>query len=72
MERLTINGQRIIHKLVPQAGTQSVRLHRPGRRAEIQLHNEYFDRFGGALAMLQWAGPGISKQVVPQSAFNPS
>src|SRR3954469_5378407 len=31
---------------------------------------EYFDRFGGAVAKLQWSGPGIAKQVVPPSAFS--
>jgi hypothetical protein len=33
---------------------------------------EYFERFGMALARLQWAGPGISKQVVPQSNLSSS
>jgi hypothetical protein len=68
--RLTINGQRIIDKLVPQAATEwsgSIDLV-AGQKYSFTM--EYFDRFGGALAKLQWAGPGISKQVVPTTAFN--
>jgi uncharacterized delta-60 repeat protein len=70
--RLTINGQRIIDKLVPQASTEwsgSIDLV-AGQKYSFTM--EYFDRYGGALAKLQWAGPGISKQVVPQSAFSPT
>jgi uncharacterized delta-60 repeat protein len=65
--RLTINGQRLIDKLVPQATTEwsgSIDLV-AGQKYNITL--EYFERAGGALAKLQWAGPGISKQVVAQS-----
>jgi uncharacterized delta-60 repeat protein len=70
--RLTINGQRIIDKLVPQSTTEwsgSIDLV-AGQRYSFTM--EYFDRFGGAQAKLQWAGPGIAKGVVPQSAFTPT
>jgi hypothetical protein len=30
---------------------------------------DYFNDFGGANLHLSWAGPGIAKQVIPQSAF---
>ena len=69
--RLTINGVKIIDKLVPQAATEwsgSIDLV-AGQKYSFAM--DYFDRYGGALAQLQWAGPGISKQVVPQSAFFP-
>jgi uncharacterized delta-60 repeat protein len=65
--RLTINGQRIIDKLVPQSTTEwsgSIDLV-AGQKYNLTL--EYFDRAGGANAKLQWSGPGISKQVVPQA-----
>jgi hypothetical protein len=58
--------------LVPQASTEwsgSIDLV-AGQKYSFTM--EYFDRYGGALAKLQWAGPGISKQVVPQSAFSPT
>ncbi|HEV8607419.1 MAG TPA: PA14 domain-containing protein [Tepidisphaeraceae bacterium] len=70
--RLTINGQRIIDKLVPQAATEwsgSIDL---VAGQKYSLNMEYFERFGMALARLQWAGPGISKQVVPQSNLSSS
>jgi hypothetical protein len=70
--RLTINGQRIIDKLVPQAATEwsgGIDLV-AGQRYAFTM--EYFDRYGGAQAKLQWAGPGMTKQVVPQSVFSPT
>jgi len=65
--RLTIDGTRYIDKLTPQSGIEySAQAYLiEGHRYDIVL--EYFERFGGAMAKLQWAGPGISKQVVPQS-----
>ncbi len=69
--RLTINGQRIIDKLVPQSTTTwsgSIDLV-AGQQYTIVL--DYFDRAGGASAKLEWAGPGISRQVVPESALTP-
>ena len=65
--RLTINGQRIIDKLVPQSTTEwsgSIDLV-AGQKYNVTL--EYIERAGGANAKLQWSGPNISKQVVPQA-----
>jgi PA14 domain len=65
--RLTINGQRIIDKMVPQSATEhsgSIDLV-AGQKYDIVM--EYFERAGGARAELRWSGPGISKQVVPQA-----
>jgi uncharacterized delta-60 repeat protein len=70
--RLTVNGQRIIDKLSPQATTQhfgEIDLV-AGQKYDITL--EYFDRFGGANAKLEWQGPGIAKQIVPTSQLYPS
>src|SRR5205809_7298426 len=45
-----------------------------GRAFAIQPDNKIIGTTipaqGGALAQLQWTGPGISKQVVPQSQFS--
>jgi hypothetical protein len=38
-----------------------------GRKYDFKL--EYFENFGGANLYLNWAGPGLSKQIVPASAF---
>jgi len=68
---LTVNGQRIIDHFAPQAATEwsgSIDLV-GGQKYNISL--EYFERFGGALAKLQWSGPGIAKQLVPTSALYP-
>ena len=67
--RLIINGQKIIDKMVPQSATEwsgTIDLV-GGQYYSIQM--DYFDRAGGAQAKLQWSGPGITKQVVPQSVL---
>ena len=67
--RLTINGQRIIDKMFPQSATEhsgSIDLV-AGQTYDIVL--EYFERAGGARAEFRWSGPGITKQIVPQSAL---
>jgi hypothetical protein len=38
-----------------------------GEKHDFRL--EYFQDFGGANMYLRWSGPGIAKQLVPQSAF---
>jgi uncharacterized delta-60 repeat protein len=68
--RLTVNGQRLIDKLVPQAATEwsgSIDLV-AGQKYNIMM--DYFERAGGAKAELRWSGPGIAKQIVPASAFS--
>src|SRR5207237_3309811 len=71
--RLTINNQTLIDHLTPQAATEwsgTVNLV-AGQMYDLEM--KYFDRYYGALARLQWSGPGIAKQVVPTSVlFSPS
>ncbi|MDF2834633.1 MAG: hypothetical protein K0Q63_273 [Paenibacillus sp.] len=38
-----------------------------GRKYDFKI--EFFENFGGANLYLNWAGPGITKQIVPASAF---
>jgi hypothetical protein len=63
--RLTVNGQRIIDKMVPQSATQhsgSIDLVE-GQKYDIMM--EYFERAGGAQARLEWSGPNTNKQLIP-------
>ncbi|MBE9010436.1 DUF4347 domain-containing protein [Pseudanabaenaceae cyanobacterium LEGE 13415] len=65
--RLFVNGQQVINSFINQAATErtgSVSLV-AGQRYDIRM--EYFENAGSASARLAWAGPGIAKQVVPQS-----
>jgi hypothetical protein len=65
--RLTVNGQRIIDHFVPQASTEWSGTIDLVAGQTVPIVMEYFERYGGALAKLQWSGPGVAKQVVPQS-----
>ncbi|HSI35868.1 MAG TPA: PA14 domain-containing protein, partial [Tepidisphaeraceae bacterium] len=67
--RLTINGVRVIDKLIPQGPTEwsgSIALV-AGQKYNIAL--EYFDRSGGASAVLRYSSPTTAKQVVPQAVL---
>jgi hypothetical protein len=65
--RLWVNGQQIInnwtdHAPTENSGTISLAA---GQKYDIRL--EYYENGGGAVARLLWSGPGLSKQVIPQS-----
>jgi glucose/arabinose dehydrogenase len=65
--RLFVNNQLIIDKYVIQPSTEwsgAIALE-AGKKYDIRL--EYFDNTGRAVARLAWAGPGITKQIIPQS-----
>ncbi|BAU12498.1 PA14 domain-containing protein [Leptolyngbya sp. NIES-3755] len=65
--RLFINGQQVIDSFINQAATErtgTINLV-GGQRYDIRM--EYFENGGLASARLAWAGPGITKQIVPQS-----
>lgn len=68
--RLSVDNVFLVDKMVPQAATEwsgSINL----TEGEHYLVMEYFERAGGASAKLQWSGPGISKQVIPESNLSP-
>jgi len=71
--RLWVNGQRIINNWTNQAVTErsgTITL-TAGQRYDIRL--EYYENTGAAVARLLWSGPGMSKQIIPQSQlFSPS
>ncbi len=65
--RLWVNGQQIINRwtnssLVENQGTITLTA---GQRYDIRL--EYYENTGSAVSRLLWSGPGVSKQVIPQS-----
>lgn len=70
--RLWVNGQRLInnwtnHSVTENRGTITLTA---GQKYDIKL--EYYENTGSAVARLLWSGPGISKQVIPQSRlFSP-
>jgi polygalacturonase len=65
--RLWVNGQRIInnwtnHSVTENKGTITLT---GGQKYDIKL--EYYENTGSAVAKLLWSGPGVTKQIVPQS-----
>jgi hypothetical protein len=65
--RLTVNGQKLIDKLIPQGPTEysgTINLV-AGQKYSIQA--EYFERSGGASASLSWSSPTTAKQVIPRA-----
>lgn len=63
--KLTVNGQVLVNKLVPQGPTTwsgSIALI-AGQKYSIQY--EYIERYGGAQASLSWSSPTLAKQIIP-------
>ncbi|MFF4046469.1 LamG-like jellyroll fold domain-containing protein [Streptomyces chartreusis] len=70
--RLYIDGEPVIDHWEPdwdrEQTSAAIRL-AAGEKHDFRL--EMFQDFGGANMFLRWAGPGLSKQLVPMSAFTP-
>jgi hypothetical protein len=69
--RLWVNGQQLVNNWTlhgPTENSGSIALV-AGQKASLRI--DYFEKTGGATAQLLWSGPGISKQVVPQSRLFP-
>ncbi|MFJ7073601.1 LamG-like jellyroll fold domain-containing protein [Streptomyces sp. NPDC098781] len=70
--RLYIDGEPVIDHWEPdwdkEQTSAAIRLD-AGEKHDFRL--EMFQDFGGANMFLRWAGPGLSKQLVPMSAFTP-
>ncbi|MBD1842758.1 DUF4347 domain-containing protein [Cyanobacteria bacterium FACHB-63] len=65
--RLFVNDQLVINSFVDQPPTErtgSIAL-QAGQRYNIRM--EYFENGYDASALLGWSGPGITKQIIPQS-----
>jgi hypothetical protein len=66
-----VNGQQLVNNWTlhgPTENSGSIALV-AGQKASLRI--DYFEKTGGATAQLLWSGPGISKQVVPQSRLFP-
>ncbi|WP_406209129.1 PA14 domain-containing protein [Streptomyces sp. NBC_01017] len=70
--RLYIDGEPVIDHWEPdwdkEQTSSAIRL-TGGEKHDFRL--EMFQDFGGSNMFLRWAGPGLSKQLVPMSAFTP-
>jgi hypothetical protein len=65
--RLWVDGKLIVnnwtvHPTTENSGTVNLTA---GKKYNIKL--EYFESGGGAVSSLHWSGPGVAKQVIPQS-----
>jgi hypothetical protein len=65
--RLWVDGKQLVNNWTVHASREDKGVVSlvAGRKYDIKL--EYFDRSYGAVMKLQWSGPGVSKQVVPQT-----
>jgi 3-keto-disaccharide hydrolase/PA14 domain len=62
--RMWVDGEKIIDAWVPRPPTTSeAKLDIQSRSVDVVV--EYFEAGGGAVAKLEWSGPGINRQPVP-------
>lgn len=69
--RLWIDGQAVVNNWTDHGTTENSGT----RTLTTGAHTvalEYYEKGGGAVCKLLWAGPGISKQTIPASALTPS
>jgi len=69
--RLWVNGQLLVDQWVNQGPTEysgTIAL-TAGQKYNLQM--DYFENAGGAVARLQWSGPGINKAVIPANVLSP-
>ncbi|MEU3795654.1 LamG-like jellyroll fold domain-containing protein [Streptomyces fructofermentans] len=70
--RLLVDGKSVIDHWVPdwdkEQTSAAVKL-TAGQKYDFRM--EMFQDIGGANMFLRWSGPGLAKQVVPESAFTP-
>jgi glucose/arabinose dehydrogenase len=69
--RLFVNGQAVINNWTDHAPTENAGtiVLTAGQKYDIRL--EFYENGGGASAQLRWSGPGLAKEVVPQSHLHP-
>lgn len=70
--RVWVDGQRIIDRWVAQAptATSGRATLTAGRAVDVVV--EYYEAGGGAVARLEWQGPGTARQLVPAGAVVPA
>ncbi len=65
--RLSVNGSVVLDDFAarpPRTVTGTATL-TAGKQVSLSL--EYFENFGGAQLRLEWSGPGVTRQVIPQA-----
>jgi hypothetical protein len=68
--RLWIDGELLIDQWVPQSPTEwSAQIDLAAGPHLLRM--EYYEAGGGAIAVLEWEGPGTPRAVVPTSALHP-
>lgn len=70
--RLWLGGQLLINQWQVQGATEyDATLFELQAGQKLDLRLEYFENGGAALIQLRWQGPGIAKQIIPQSRLYP-
>jgi hypothetical protein len=69
--RLWVNGQLLIDNMTDHGPTENVGTIAlvAGQRYAVRM--EFYERGGGATAILSWSSPSTPKQVIPSSALSP-
>ncbi|ANJ55744.1 beta-glucosidase [Pseudomonas silesiensis] len=70
--RLWLGGQLLINQWQVQGATEfsaTLRELKAGQKLDLRL--EYFENTGAAVVQLRWQGPGIARQIIPQSRLYP-
>jgi len=70
--KLTVNGQVLVNKMVAQSATEWSGTISLVAGQWYDLHLDYFDRAGGALAQLSWSSPSTPRQIIPSTQLDPN
>ena len=69
--RLWVNGQLLVNNWTIHAATENSGTIFLSAGQKVAVRMEIYENGGDATARLLWSGPGIAKQVVPQSRLHP-
>ena len=69
--RLTVNGQQLVNAWVDQGETEYSGTLPLVAGQLYPVVMEMYENWGGAAARLRWSGPGVAKEIIPQSFLYP-
>ncbi|MEM9717930.1 MAG: PKD domain-containing protein [Bacteroidota bacterium] len=69
--RLWVDNQLIIDNWTDHGPTEDVATLGMGIGQLVPIRLEWYENGGGAVIQLSWSGPGVSKQIIPQSYLYP-